>query len=352
VTFPREYTEKLFNLFDVDKNKQITLYIILTIRQEFITSYMLLEEKLRLKNIKLQKVHDDLQITRDKFHRGMLENKEEKFNENGISTTAAISVTLLEAKNLKPMNLDGFSDPYVKLSVDNEKTEWSSFKLGTLNPIWNEDFSLNVHSRNSILRIEVYSKRKFGGDDFIGGTTIGLKGLDDQQKVDKWFKLSGEGLNDENGQVRLRLQFVWSKFKFFEENYQKTVHQIETLEEDFTEINRLLGLLDRPFGLLIFGEINNIIEKRILDRADELGHYLASSRKSVYASPRFTHHVKHGITERVENVFRATFKGKTFLTKGSKIEWSRWSMLLMYIICILSCLNIFYRTDFVNVITI
>jgi hypothetical protein len=250
------------------------------------------------------------------------------------------------------MNLDGFSDPYVRLTVDSDKTEFSSFKMGTLNPIWNEDFSLNVHMRNSMLRVEVFSKRKFGGDDFIGGTTIGLKSLEDQQKVDKWFKLSsGEGANDENGQVRLRLQFVWSKFKFFEENYQKTVHQIETLEEDFKEINRLLDIVNRPFGLLVYGEINNILEKRILERADEIGHYLASSRKSVYASPRFTHHAKHGITERVENVFRATFKGNKIDVHilGSQIEWSRWSMTLMYAIVILSCLNVFYRTDFVNV---
>jgi hypothetical protein len=268
---------------------------------------MLLEEKLRLKNIKLQKVHDDLIITRDKFHKSMLENKDERFNESGISTNAAVSVTLLEAKNLKPMNLDGFSDPYVKLTVDNDKTEFSSFKLGTLNPIWNEDFSLNVHSKNSILRAEVFSKRKFGGDDFIGGVTIHLKNLEDQQKVDKWFKLSVGDSNEENGQIRMRLQFVWSKFKFFEENYQKTVLQIEHLEDDFQEINRLLDLLDKPFGLLVYGEINNILDKRILERSEEIGHYLASSRKSVYASPRFSHHAKHGITERVENVFRATF---------------------------------------------
>jgi hypothetical protein len=267
---------------------------------------MLLEEKLRLKNIKLQKLHDDLKNTREKFHKGMLENRDEIFNEHGVSTNANITVTLLEAKNLKPMNLDGFSDPYVKFTVDNDKTEYSSFKLGTLNPIWNEDFSLNVHTKNSILRVEVYSKRKFGGDDYIGGAVINLKSMEDQQKGDKWYKLSSDG-NNENGQIRLRLQFVWNRFKFFEENYRKTVSQIDTLEEDFAEINRLLDLLDKPFGLLIFGEINHILEKRIFERSDEISHYLATSRKTVYASPRYSNQTKHGFTERVENVFRATF---------------------------------------------
>jgi hypothetical protein len=271
-------------------------------------AYMLLEEKLRLKNIKLQKVHDDLKITRDKFHKGMLENRDEVFNEHGISTSGNVTITLLEAKNLKPMNLDGFSDPYVKFTVDSDKTEFSSFKLGTLNPIWNEDFSLNIHTRNSVLRVEVFSKRRFGGDDYIGGSTIHLKNLDDQQKVDKWYKLStSESSSDENGQIRLRLQFVWNRFKFFEENYRKTVQQIDTLEEDFAEINRLLELLDKPFGLLIFGEIGNILDKRIFERSDEIQHYLATSRKTVYASPRYSNHTKHGFTERVENVFRATF---------------------------------------------
>lgn len=102
---------------------------------------MQLEEKLRLKKIKLQKIFDDLMLARGKNLKGMEENKGEIINENGVSRSATINIELVEAKDLKPMDLNGYSDPYAVFVLDKYK-QTSTFKPDTLNPVWNEEFSL------------------------------------------------------------------------------------------------------------------------------------------------------------------------------------------------------------------
>ncbi len=62
-------------------------------------SYMLLEEKLRLKIIKLQKSEHDLRINKDKFLKRMNECKDERFNENGVSIRSVLTVNIVEAKD-------------------------------------------------------------------------------------------------------------------------------------------------------------------------------------------------------------------------------------------------------------
>ena len=268
-------------------------------------SYMLLEEKLRLKNIKLQKLEDDLKLNKDKFLKGMNENKEEMLNENGVSRTSTLSVRVVEAKDLKPMNYDGFCDPYVQLTLKDKKV-LTSYKTGTLNPEWNEEFSLAAPSKNLILKVEVFNKRKFGGDDYLGSTIVRLKDLEDQLKVDKWYKLENNNTGD-NGEIRLKLEFIWSRYKYNSDNFIKTENQIARLHEDFDELKRIINLFEKPFGLLIYGEIDNILKKRLLERSEDVGHYMATSRRTVFNSPRYSVNKSHAFAERVENVFRATF---------------------------------------------
>ena len=100
---------------DIDKSQSITI-------QEFVMAYILLEEKIRLKKIKLQKLDDELRTTKEKFLKGMNENKGERLTSEGISENATIYITLLEARDLKPMDYTGTSDPYVILPLKIEKT--------------------------------------------------------------------------------------------------------------------------------------------------------------------------------------------------------------------------------------
>ncbi|XP_019934296.1 synaptotagmin VIII isoform X2 [Paralichthys olivaceus] len=65
-----------------------------------------------------------------------------------VPTVGKLTVVILEAKNLKYMDLGGFSDPYVKLQLALDKRKWkkrkTSIKKKTLNPYYNESFTFDV----------------------------------------------------------------------------------------------------------------------------------------------------------------------------------------------------------------
>ena len=65
-----------------------------------------------------------------------------------VPTSGKLTVCILEAKNLKKMDLGGLSDPYVKIALMSNgkrlKKKKTSVKKCTLNPYYNESFQFEV----------------------------------------------------------------------------------------------------------------------------------------------------------------------------------------------------------------
>lgn len=74
----------------------------------------------------------------------------EQLNEYGIMHGSILTVHVVEARDLKPMDMDGTSDPYVILQIEDQRIE-TNYKKSTLNPVWNESFTFEiVHGREPL----------------------------------------------------------------------------------------------------------------------------------------------------------------------------------------------------------
>jgi len=97
-----------------------------------------------------------------------------------VPTAGKLTVVILEAKNLKKMDVGGLSDPYVKLSLmmggKRIKKKKTSIKKCTLNPYYNESFTFEVpyeQIQKVTLIVTVVDYDRIGTSDPIGKVVLG-----------------------------------------------------------------------------------------------------------------------------------------------------------------------------------
>ncbi|KAL0979782.1 hypothetical protein UPYG_G00189590 [Umbra pygmaea] len=92
-----------------------------------------------------------------------------------------VSISLIEARSLQPMDANGFSDPYVKFRLGHQK--YKSKKIPkTLNPQWREQFDFHLYEEHGgFVDITVWDKDAGKKDDFMGRCSIDLSQLNKEQ---------------------------------------------------------------------------------------------------------------------------------------------------------------------------
>nr|ACN21655.1 synaptotagmin I [Pediculus humanus] len=97
-----------------------------------------------------------------------------------VPTAGKLTVVILEAKNLKKMDVGGLSDPYVKIALLQNgkrlKKKKTSIKKCTLNPYFNESFTFEVpfeQIQKVSLSITVVDYDRIGTSDPIGKVVLG-----------------------------------------------------------------------------------------------------------------------------------------------------------------------------------
>lgn len=97
-----------------------------------------------------------------------------------VPTAGKLTVVVLEAKNLKKMDVGGLSDPYVKIALMQNgkrlKKKKTSIKKCTLNPYYNESFTFEVpfeQIQKVQLMVTVVDYDRIGTSDPIGKVILG-----------------------------------------------------------------------------------------------------------------------------------------------------------------------------------
>lgn len=102
---------------------------------------------------------------------------------------SVVNVVLVEGRNLLSMDDNGFSDPYVRFKLGNEKYK-SKSAVKTLNPQWLEQFDLHVYSDQSrTLELTVWDKDFSGKGDFMGRCSIDVGSLEPERTHSVWQEL-------------------------------------------------------------------------------------------------------------------------------------------------------------------
>ncbi|XP_041424408.1 multiple C2 and transmembrane domain-containing protein 1 isoform X3 [Xenopus laevis] len=105
-----------------------------------------------------------------------------------------VSITLIEGQELKAMDANGLSDPYVKFRLGHQKYKSKTLPK-TLNPQWREQIDMHIlEDQGGVIEITVWDKDAGKRDDFIGRCHVDLSTLSKEQTHKLKLKLEeGEG---------------------------------------------------------------------------------------------------------------------------------------------------------------
>ena len=315
----------------MDKNKDNELRL-----EEFIESYIFLEEKIKTKKIKVEKMIEDIDLDLEKYKKNLSKHQNEVPICNGLTNESTLYVTVFEAKDLVPTGVLGSCDPFVSLTFEDQK-EKTQLRRGTVKPAWNEEFMFQVKDPESALAIEVFDQTMVGSE-LIGKLNISLNDLRDQEKKTAWFNLNLDNTPGNQGSIRLKLQCILSFVSYYTEKINQLQKEKDFLTQNLETLQYYVEKMDQPFGIIYCGEIDQILKKNLLKQTDALLEQLESSRHKIYAYRKDN---DVALSMKVENIFKSTLK-------TNNIPWSKLTQSMMSLLVILSFISLLERSDFVN----
>ncbi|CAH1793049.1 unnamed protein product [Owenia fusiformis] len=102
-----------------------------------------------------------------------------------------LEVGIIRARNLVSMDMNGFSDPFVEVAINDKKKYTSAVKKKTLVPAWDEVATLTMPSEGDTLEIKVWDKDFLITRDFMGSVKFTYADIQEQSKKDgpQWHTL-------------------------------------------------------------------------------------------------------------------------------------------------------------------
>lgn len=274
----KEEIQCLFELFDKDKNKKISL-------NEFIYIYILLEEKLKMKKESLKNVKDSLASKLEVYQNKLKDYQNEEYNSNGISNDNEIKLHIIEITNLKSLIMSPKCKVLINLmdkkgDIINEKE--TLLISGTSNPKFNEKFSFQVQDYNCYIKCILSDSDNLINDGY-GSFVIKLTDLHDQTVHEMWYDVVG---GSRGCRAHVSISFTYNNNKKYKDLISKTSLQIDKISQNIFQIENLIEKINQPFGLIMFNKVKEILDKNLLNKSENDSDYLGNSRISVYTDQR------------------------------------------------------------------
>lgn len=124
-------------------------------------------------------------------------------------------VQVIGARGLPSMDVNGLSDPYVRIQLGRQRAKTRIVKK-SLNPFWDETFSFRVGDLRDELIVSVLDEDKYFSDDFIGQVKLPLAKVMDADNLSLgavWYQLqprSKKAKNQECGDIHLAISLTQS----------------------------------------------------------------------------------------------------------------------------------------------
>ena len=321
--------QKIFELLEKKPDEQMTV-------DEFVQSYIFLEEKLKIKNIKLEKILDELseEINRDKEALSKAEDEIEL--ENGLTNKSNLYLSVIEAQNLVTESLIGECNPYCVISFQGEKQE-TLIKKNTNSPAWNENFKFKVKDKNGIINIEIFNKTLIGKKS-MGYVNIDLNDLLDQEKKVKWYELFSDKI--ETGKIRLKLHCIINLKHYYQTEIEKIQQEIQILSNAHDILSYYVEQMNKNFGIIYTGNVDNLLNKQYFMQIDQLISVLEKQKENLF------------VRRSVGEPFNSNENTNDILFKNSKSSnnniKSPISKILMIILILSTLFTLVERSDFLN----
>ncbi|KAL0743638.1 hypothetical protein Bca4012_085151 [Brassica carinata] len=166
-------------------------------------------------------------------------------------------VEVVEASDVKPSDLNGLSDPYVKGQLGAYRFKTKILKK-TLAPKWQEEFKIPILTWDSpnILNIEVQDKDRFS-DDRLGDCSVKIAEFRGGQRNDMWLPLQ----NIKMGRLHLAITVTEDEPKWSDDQFEGVTVSKEDMWASF-------ALEDASKGS--FSSVTSDKSPRVLDNLEPI----------------------------------------------------------------------------------
>ena len=310
--------EKVFSLLGKDPSQPLTI-------EEFVESYVLYEEQLKIKIKKIEKYLDHLTNQKKSFEemKVQAENSEEDLG-NGLTNKSNLYITIFEAKDLNAGGITFECNPYVQISFQGNVQQTSIKK--DYNPIWDENFKFQINSLGDEekIKFDVLNKTFFG-EKSLGSITINLNNLIDQEELENLFDL-----NPGSGKLRMKLRCILNLVNYYNKEIRKCNEDLQFFTELFGIMQTYEEQMEIPFGIIYCQNLDNLLDKDNLQQSERIID-VKFGRNNLFTSGE-------------------KFHGRQSNDTKKKITWNRATQLLIIIFVASIFFTLLERSNFLDLL--